>query len=228
MGGPGIQPRPQAPSPEVGPSEASLVRSARTGDAEAFEQLAAPVLPMAFQLAVRLIGDREDAADIVQDALLSAYVGLGRFSGRSSFRTWLLRIVHNAAMDVLRYRARHPQVPLASREDAPGAPVTDPPDSAPGPEEKAVARWQRAQIVQALQRLYPTFRVVVVLRDVHGLSYEEIGGITGVPVGTVKSRLHRGRAMLRADLEDGAREPFGAGGVGYTDGRRLHPGTPTR
>lgn len=205
---------PAATPPSRSAEERALVVRARRGDSAAFEQLVSGLLPVAYHMAFRLVGDREDAAEIVQESLVHAYVGIGRFAGRSSFRTWLLRVVHNAAMDVLRHRQRHPQVSLAGassgelgRED-----LLDP---APGPQDRLESGWERDRLAEALRSLEPEFRSVVVLRDVHGLDYEEIARIVGVPRGTVKSRLHRGRARLRAYLQQ-VWEPLEPADVPYS------------
>ena len=181
--------------------ERTLVRRARQGDAAAFEQLVAPLLPPAFQLAVRLVGDRQLAEDVAQEALLKAFTAIRQFRGESRFATWVFRIVHNASTDALRYRGRRPQRSLSAPGDAPEAPERDVPDSAPGPEEVVLERQGRAGLLAAVAALSPDYRAVVLLRDVQGLSYEEVAAITGQNLGTVKSRLHRARAALRAALE---------------------------
>ncbi len=215
---PGILPRGPLPSSATPSSrsaaERALVARARRGDSAAFEQLVSGLLPVAYHMAFRLVGDREDAAEIVQESLVHAYVGLGRFAGRSSFRTWLLRIVHNAAMDVLRHRMRHAQVSLSGHpSDALG--VENLPDPGLGPEERLEVGFERSRLTDALNSLEPEFRSVVLLRDVHGFDYAEIARIVGVPRGTVKSRLHRARARLRAYLEH-EREPLEPGNVRYS------------
>ncbi len=217
-----------AGAPPEGPSglaaaaaERALLRRVRAGDVAAFEELLAPVMRPAYQLAVRLLGDRHLAEDIAQDAFTRAYTGIRHFRGDARFGTWVMRIVHNACADALRSRARHPQVPVAFGQEPGGdEPATpDPADSAPGPEDVVLERQGRTAILAAVAALPGDHRVVVWLRDVHGLSYEEIATITGQNVGTVKSRLHRARAALRLALQEGVpggpgAEHFRAGGVG--------------
>lgn len=204
----------------VAATERALLRRARSGDLAAFEELLAPVMRPAYQLAVRLLGDRHLAEDVAQEAFTRAYTGLRQFRGDARFGTWVMRIVHNACADALRSRARHPQVPVAFGQE-PGAdePATpDPADSGPGPEDVVLERQGRTAILAAVAALPADHRAVVLLRDVQGLSYEEIATITGQNVGTVKSRLHRARAALRSALQELApgkpgAEPFRAGDV---------------
>jgi RNA polymerase sigma-70 factor (ECF subfamily) len=151
----------------------------------------------AYNLAFRLLGDGEEAADVVQDALVRAYTRLGEFRGDAAFSTWLYRIVHNMCLDALRWRARHPRAPLPAAGGPESRPASAPADPGDGPEAAALRREQRDALVRALAELSPEFRAAVVLRDVQGLDYAEVAAITGVSLGTVKSRLHRARARLR-------------------------------
>ncbi len=191
----------QAPGVEA---ERALLGRARQGDTAAFEHLLAPVMHPAYQLAVRLLGDRQLAEDVTQDAFTKAYLGLGHFRGDARFGTWIFRIVHNACTDALRYRARRPHLPAPPGGIANGDGVAsqDPADTAPGPEDVVLERSGRQAILDAVGGLPAEHRVVVLLRDVHGLSYEEIAAVTRQNVGTVKSRLHRARSALRAALAD--------------------------
>jgi RNA polymerase sigma-70 factor (ECF subfamily) len=170
-------------------SEEDLLQRARRGDAAAFADLCVPHQRRAFNLALRLCGSRELAADLCQEALLRAYTSLGRFRGDSAFGTWLLRIVHNLCIDAMRRRDRRPQ---SSLEEEPV-----PPTGGDDPEEELLRQERRRLLLAALRRLSPEFRAAVVLRDVQGLSYDEAAAVAGVPVGTFKSRLHRARAELR-------------------------------
>ncbi len=183
-------------------AEARLLRRAREGDATAFEELITPVLQPAFQLAVRLLGDRQLAEDVTQEALLKAYTSLAQFRADARFSTWVFRIVHNACTDVLRYRARRPQVSLDATvtTDDGERPAHEPADPAPGPEEVVLERHGRQAILTAIRHLPEEYRAVLLLRDVQGLSYEEVAAITGQHLGTVKSRLHRARSALRGAL----------------------------
>jgi RNA polymerase sigma-70 factor (ECF subfamily) len=170
------------------PDEA-LVRRAVAGDRAAFTELVRRHERRMFAVAVRMLGREEDALDATQDAFLTVYRKLEQFRGESAFTTWLHRITVNACYDVLRKRARQPMLHLATdddREHEPGPPVED--------HAGAVAGGLDAQ--RALEQLPPDFRAVLVLADVQDLSYEEVADILGVPIGTVRSRLHRGRLAL--------------------------------
>ena len=188
---------PGALAAEAAALERELVRRARRGDVAAFEELLRPCLQPAYQLAVRLLGNRQLAEDVTQDALLKAFTAMGHFRGEARFGTWIFRIVHNACTDALRYRARRPQAPLPAAEGDGGP---EPVASDPGPEDVVIERQGRAALLAAVAALPPDHRAVVLLRDVQGLSYEEVAAITGQNLGTIKSRLHRARAALRAAL----------------------------
>jgi len=180
--------------------EQALLQAARRGDSAAFERLLEPELGVAYALALRLIGDRQDAADVVQEAAVAAFQSVRRFRGGARFRTWFLRIVHNKAIDAWRARQRHPHTlwgSLPPEGDGAGEEA-----EAVDPEALAMARLQRMELSRALASLEVPFRVAVVLRDVYGLGYREIAAVVGVPVGTVKSRVARGRSMLRLRLSE--------------------------
>lgn len=147
-------------------------------------------------MTVRVVRDRDVAEDAVQEAFFSAYRNLDRFSG-SSFRAWLTRIAINAAHDILRKRKRRPSEPYPQWEDdawQPPAPASD------GPEQVSMAGAQRAAISRCLEGITDDQRAAIVLYDVQGFGYGEIASMTSVSVGTVKSRIHRGRLALRECL----------------------------
>lgn len=172
--------------------ETDALRRARRGDQAAFTELITPLMRPSYHLAVRLLGDRQLAEDVTQEALVKAWLGLARFRGDARFSTWVFRIVHNACTDALRHRARQ------------GLPTEIPaqlPDPGPAPEEQVAERDARTRILAAVDALPPDWRAVIVLRDVQGLSYEDIAIVTGEHLGTVKSRLHRARAAMRRALE---------------------------
>jgi RNA polymerase sigma-70 factor, ECF subfamily len=180
-------------------ANALLVQKARQGDARAFEQLARDVERPLYRLAVRMVG-QVDAEDVVQDALLAAWRSLASFEG-SSFRAWIFRIATNRALDRLRSRRRHPELPL----DPPAEEDNDrswAEPAAPGPELADLAADREALVVveEALTRLPAEQRAALLLRDIEGFAYEEIAIITAVEIGTVKSRIHRGRLAVRNAL----------------------------
>jgi RNA polymerase sigma-70 factor (ECF subfamily) len=171
----------------------ALIEQARGGELEAFNQLVVVYQDYLFALVVRVVGDRETAADAVQEAFFSAYRNLDRFRG-DSFRSWLTRIALNAATDVLRLRKRKPADPFPEWEDdawQPPAPESD------SPERQAMLRMRSHALVAALNQITHDQRTAIVLYDVEGYDYQEIADMTGVSLGTVKSRIHRGRLALR-------------------------------
>ncbi len=177
--------------------DASLVELARAGDTAAFGSLVRRYQDRLFPTAYRLTGRVEDAQDLVQEAFLKAYVNLGQFHGESSFFTWLYRIAVNLALSNRRKKRVESHAPLAQgmpRDDL----IEDP--SRAGPSD-AIERAERdQQIHRALGTLSPDHRVVVVMKDLDGLSYEEIARNLRIPLGTVRSRLHRARLELREKL----------------------------
>ena len=147
-------------------------------------------------MTVRIVRDRDVAEDAVQEAFLSAYRNLDRFSG-PSFRSWLTRIAINAARDILRKRKRRPADPYPDWEDESWQP---PAPEAERPEQISIVRQQRAALARAMTGITDDQRTAIILCDVQGYDYQEIARLTGVSVGTVKSRIHRGRLVLRETL----------------------------
>lgn len=175
--------------------EARLVDLARSGSLPAFNQLVVLHQQTAYNVACRLLGNAEAAADVTQDAFVSAFEHLSGFRG-GSFRSWLLRIATNGCYDYLRASQRRPATSLEaiSAADEGGF---DPPDPADSPERIALRRETVAAIQKGLLTLPLDMRTAVVLYDVQGLSYDEIAEVTAVSLGTVKSRISRGRAKMR-------------------------------
>lgn len=184
--------------------EAELLRLAQRGDLEAFNRVVLEHQTRAFNVALRVLGDGEAAADATQDAFLSAYRNLRSYRG-GSFRAWLLRIVTNACYDELRRRKRRPATSLEELgpETEDGEPEVEAwlASTADGPERLS----ERTELVHAIQdcldRLPDEFRIVAVLADVQGYNYDEVSSAIGKPLGTVKSRLARARARLRDCLQ---------------------------
>ncbi len=168
-----------------------LLAACRRGDASAFEEVVRRTYRQVYTQAVRLVGDRQEAEDVAQDAYLRVYRGLSGFRGDAQFETWLYRIVANAAMSHLRRRGRFGDL-LVENDDQPHEPV-----SPAQVEEEAV---DRDVLSRALSSLPPSMRSVVVLKDVYGLSCQEIGEEIGVSEGAVKVRLHRARRRLKESL----------------------------
>lgn len=173
--------------------EATIVARAVAGDRAAFARLAEHYQSACYGLALRLIGDPDAALDAAQDALIHAYDGIGSYRG-GQFRSWILRITANASYDILRRAQRRPTTPLPEPEET-GAELPD--LRTAGPVE-ATLRAELYRHLEAALRLLPEDqRVAVVLCDVYGMDYLEVATLTSAPVGTVKSRIHRGRLHLR-------------------------------
>ena len=175
-----------------------LIDRARSGDARAFEDLARREERALYRHALRIVGTTSDAEDIVQDALFSAWRSIASFQG-TSFRAWLFRIATNRALDQLRSRKRRPELPLDPPDDDE---VTWAEPVSPGPDLTQLAgdREALAAVETALEALPAEQRAALLLRDVEGFAYEEIAVITSVEIGTVKSRIHRGRLAVRNTL----------------------------
>jgi RNA polymerase sigma factor (sigma-70 family) len=175
--------------------EKALIASARRGDTRAFNELVSHYQDMVYNVAYRILGDAEAAADAGQEAFLSAFQAIDKFKG-GSFKAWLLRIATNACYDQLRLKQRRPSSSLEAlyTESQASSHFVNGRET---PEEHTL-RQELGQTIQVgIDTLSPDQRVTLVLSDVQGLSYKEIAQVTGVSVGTVKSRLSRARASLR-------------------------------
>lgn len=172
--------------------ESDLIQGSKTGDADAFDQLVGVHQDRVYQLAYRITGNREDAWDAAQEAFLRAYRSLRLFRGTASFSTWLHRIAVNTALDIVRRRPPQRSQPL---DEAVALVGDDPADQV---QRKDLQR----RIHHAIASLPVDHRVVVILRDLEGLAYDEIAKLLTIPVGTVRSRLSRGRDALRTMLAD--------------------------
>ena len=185
-------------------SDAELLAAHVAGDADAFAELARRHRDRLWSVALRTMGDREEAADAVQDALLSAYRRADTFRGDSAVTTWLHRIVVNACLDRIRRRTARPTAPLAE---------LDPPQ----PGDESAAAELRIDVDRALAQIPEGQRLALVLVDMQGLPVADAAQILGVPEGTVKSRCARGRAalapMLRTAAPPGSRNQPGPADV---------------
>lgn len=163
-----------------------LVTATLGGDLRAFERLVERHRAVVLRVAARIVGD-DEAEDVAQDAFLRAYHRLARWRGEGPFRTWLLHIARNSAVDALEAR-RADAVPLAPATDE----LADAAESTPAARLETVERLRRLDV--KLKALSPQHRTVLVLRDIEGLSYDEIAAVADMPLGSVKARLHRARS----------------------------------
>jgi RNA polymerase sigma-70 factor (ECF subfamily) len=180
-----------------------LVDKYLAGDERAFSALVERHQTRVYNVALRILGNSEDARDATQDAFVSMLRKLSQFRGESAFTTWLHRVTVNSCYDILRKRRRQPMLRLVGDEDD-HMPETGPPIA-----DHADATVDSIDVARALQLIPEEYRVTLVLADIRDLPYEEIARVLDVPVGTVKSRVHRGRiALARAMGLDGPdREP---------------------
>lgn len=191
-----------APSPPTMGDDEELIATAKQGDVSSFNQLVHRYETRVFNLCYRMLADPDAAADAAQDTFLSAFRHIQTFRG-GSFRSWLLRIATNTCYDVLRARKRRPVLSLDHPSDTEESRADrEPIDPGESPDE-TVLRHELAHAIQdALSGLPDDQRLVIVLCDIQGMSYQEIAEITHQNLGTVKSRLSRGRARLRVLLQE--------------------------
>ncbi|HTG47234.1 MAG TPA: sigma-70 family RNA polymerase sigma factor [Actinomycetota bacterium] len=182
-------------------SDDDLVRRYLAGDANAFATLMRRHETRIYTLCLRTLGNADDAADAAQDAFLTALRKLEGFRGEAAFGTWLHRVAVNACYDLLRKRRRQPMLRLAEDEEHPRAELEP---AEPDIAEEVVGTQDAAA---ALRLIPEEFRIALILADVQDLAYDQIARILEVPVGTVKSRVHRGRVALARILDPSDGEP---------------------
>lgn len=185
--------------------ERQWIEAARQGSRDAFEQLVRLYEKRVFALALRMCGDPDDAAEAAQEAFLSAWQGLRSFRGDASFSTWLYRLTANACVDILRRERRRASVLSLDHAE----PKLSIPDTAPSPQEEMERIELREQIEAGLASLSPGYRQTLVLRELRQFSYEEIAKTLCLDMGTVKSRISRGRKQLRKFLLESGNFPGG-------------------
>ncbi|MDR3085813.1 MAG: sigma-70 family RNA polymerase sigma factor [Christensenellaceae bacterium] len=184
-------------------SELDLLRRAAAGDGQAFAELMEERQHAIYALALRMMGSRDDASDMAQEALLRIYRNLGSFRAEANFSTWVYRVTANVCLDELRRRARRKENSLDLLRDE----GFEPDSYAPSPEGAVLERERAEELQLAVASLPPEQRAAIVLRDMQGLSYEEAAQALNVGLNTLKSRLFRGRRLLRGILSAGE-EPF--------------------
>jgi RNA polymerase sigma-70 factor, ECF subfamily len=175
-------------------SDAACVRRLQRGDLDAFEILVRRHQKAIFNLVYRMLGDYDDAAEIAQEVFLSAYRAIGQFRGQANFSTWLYRIAFNHATTRRKSTSSRQKrlVPLDGNEMIDEAQI--------GPAESLEKKELRERVQRALNELEPEDATVIILRDLQDIPYEDVARVLEIPVGTVKSRLHRARQALKARL----------------------------
>lgn len=202
----GLEQAAPAVSVELRPAaEAEFIERLKRGEAAAFEQLVYDRSGEIYGLLFRLTENSEEARDLTQETFLRAFQSIGRFRGEADLRTWIYRIAINQARNRWRWwrrRRRDSTVSLDAAQGKSNQPLMATlPEASANPEQQTLAREREVALRSALQRLSRAYREAVILRDIEGFSYEEIAATLGINVGTVKSRLARGRQELKQKLE---------------------------
>ena len=198
--------------------ENEIIRSVLRGNVNDFEKLVTAYEKNVYSLALRMVGDPEDAADMTQETFIKAYRSLSSFRGDSKFSSWLYRIASNVCLDFLRSRSRHPQVSLSS-SDEDDRTTFELPDMSRNPEEQLMKKLSMEAVRRGLEQLPEQQRQILVLRELGGLSYAELAQTLGLEEGTVKSRIFRARKRLCAlllrdgNISGGAASVSGKGGA---------------
>ncbi|RPJ02286.1 MAG: sigma-70 family RNA polymerase sigma factor [Chloroflexi bacterium] len=181
--------------------ESTLIQAAIRGDVDSFNQIVLAYQDIAYTVAYRIMGESDAAADAAQEAFISAYQKLHQFRGEH-FKPWLMRIVTNSCYDELRRRQRRPALSLDALHEVQTSAGLDLHSPQENPEQHSQRRELNSAIQDCLSDLPDDQRVIAVLSDVEGYAYQEIAEITGLPLGTVKSRLSRARGRLRDCLRE--------------------------
>lgn len=183
------------------PDDSVLVEKARRGDLSAFDELVRRYEKTVFNLAYRMVGDEQDAMDIVQEVFVKVYQSLSSFRGDSKLSTWLYRVCMNSCLDFKRKNKRvfvSIEEPVKVKDNEIAREVPDP---SQGPEEQVESIMLGERVLKILDELDPIYKSVFVLSELQGRSYQEIADIMDVSLGTVKSRLHRARCLIKTMLD---------------------------
>ena len=185
--------------------DSTLIAQTIAGDLEAFGSLIDRYQPRLFNAMVHFLRDQVDAEDVVQDAFVLAMTKLDSFKGNSQFYTWLYRIAHNAAISKL--RKKRPTVSLEGGKGDESSPGFAIPDDGAAPGERLEKEEQIQALMDGMERLSEQHRSILILREMEGMDYEAIAEVLQLPVGTVRSRLHRARSTLREIMETIEKQP---------------------
>jgi len=182
-------------------NEILLIKRSQKGDINSFEELIKEYKKIAYNIALKMLKNKEDAEDVSQEALIKVYKSINRFNMDSSFKTWLYRIVANTCLDHLRKNKENPisiDQPIRSGHDEF---YMDIGDNRPTPQEVLETKLTQKMVMEAVNELEEDFKTIIILRDINDFSYEEISEILECNIGTVKSRISRGRQKLKEILE---------------------------
>lgn len=188
-------------------SEKKIIEKVLGGDANAFEELVLKYEKTVYNLALRMVGDRDDASDMTQEAFIKAYGSLSSFRGDSKFSVWIYRITTNVCLDFLRSKSRKQQVSLTVSDDDDEDAQLDIPDPKADPEQQLIKKISMQSVEEGLKTLPDKQRQILVMRELGGMSYAEIGAALSLEEGTVKSRIFRARKRLCTFLLDSGNIP---------------------
>lgn len=196
-------------------TEKELISRLKAGDMDAFEPLILPYQQKVYNIAFGILGNAEDADDAAQEAFLKVFRYIKSFNEQSQFYTWLYRIVHNVCLDMIRKRTKNPFGFLNKhwQNDEGDEMEVQLEDPSPLPDENFMREETQSEVRAAISKLKENYRTVIVLRDIEGLSYEEIAKILEISEGTVKSRINRARLSLKSILIEEFPELYESSGV---------------
>lgn len=201
-------------------SEKKIIEKVLGGDANAFEELVLKYEKTVYNLALRMVGDRDDAFNMTQEAFIKAYGSLSSFRGDSKFSVWIYRITTNVCLDFLRSKSRKQQVSLTVSDDDEDAQL-DIPDPSSTPEQQLIKKISMQSVEEGLKTLPDKQRQILVMRELGGMSYAEIGKALSLEEGTVKSRIFRARKRLCTFLLDSGNIPESIASKGMKGGGKT-------
>lgn len=202
-------------------SEKKIIEKVLGGDANAFEELVLKYEKTVYNLALRMVGDRDDAFDMTQEAFIKAYGSLSSFRGDSKFSVWIYRIATNVCLDFLRSKSRKQQVSLTVSDDDDEDAQLDIPDPSSAPEQQLMQKMSMQSVEEGLKTLPDKQRQILVMRELGGMSYAEIGAALSLEEGTVKSRIFRARKRLCIFLLDSGNIPESIASKGMKGGGKT-------
>ena len=201
-------------------SEKKIIEKVLGGDANAFEELVLKYEKTVYNLALRMVGDRDDASDMTQETFIKAYGSLSSFRGDSKFSVWIYRIATNVCLDFLRSKSRKQQVSLTVSDDDEDVQL-DIPDPKADPEQQLIKKISMQSVEEGLKTLPDKQRQILVMRELGGMSYAEIGKALSIEEGTVKSRIFRARKRLCIFLLDSGNIPESIASKGMKGGGKT-------
>ena len=181
--------------------EKALIQKCKQGDIDSFEMLIECYQQKVYNIALRMLGNKEDASDIAQEVFIKVYKSIGGFKEEASLSTWIYRIATNVCLDELRKRKKTKIVSIDSTIQLEESEVSmQMPDERPQPDELLTQKELKQEVQKAINNLKEEHKTVIILRDINGYSYEEIAKILDCTLGTVKSRINRARNALKSIL----------------------------